>query len=58
MEARLFQNIQYLADGRHRYRQEKILGEKSSVIVANTTTDWSPSSLVVPDHGKDQDIQG
>ena len=49
MEARLFQNIQYLADGGRRYHQEKILGEKSSVIVANTTTDWSPSSLVVPD---------
>ncbi len=48
MEVRLFQKITYSADGRHRYHHEKILEEKSSVITANSTTDWSASGLTIP----------
>ncbi len=48
MAVRLFQRIWYSADGKHRSRQETVL-EKSAAIPANTTTDWSPSQLVIPD---------
>ncbi|XP_064405834.1 arrestin domain-containing protein 2-like [Halichondria panicea] len=48
MEVRLFQNISYSADGRHRYQHEKILEEESSVITANSTIDWSASGLSIP----------
>ena len=48
MEVRLFQNISYSADGRHKYQHEKILEEESSVITANSTIDWSAPGLSIP----------
>ncbi len=48
MEVCLFQKITYYADSKQRYHHEKILEEKSSVITANSTTDWSASGLNIP----------
>ena len=50
MDAKLFKNIAYTADGHHRYRQETVLEEKSEVIPEHSSgTDWASSKLVIPD---------
>jgi len=49
MEVKLIQKIRYKADGKLYYQSKNVLEEKSSVISANTTTDWTPSNLKIPD---------
>lgn len=50
MDARLIQNIKYMADHNQKFHTEKILEEKSTVIPPHTSgMDWGTSKLVIPD---------